>query len=133
MATYTLTECMARLKRLPEKVAERGVEIMKEEITDTTDGPGEPVHLADTVKATKNADGTYTISTNKYVGGGGYGVREVGAIIRKGRPALEARYAKVLRWKDSSGWHSAKSVGPAKPNDFVKRTKERLEIEDWHL
>lgn len=136
MATYTITEAMARLKGLPRRVGYRAVEIMKEEITNSTNGPGIPVHLADTVKMEEMANGTITVSTNKYTHGQ-YGIREVGAIIRKGRPALKPREDhgfKVLHWTDPfGGEHFAKKVGPAEPNEFVGRTLVRLERERWTL
>ena len=127
MATYTITEVMARLRNLPERVAQYAVEVMKEEVPY---GEGRNGHLRDTIKAEKMADGTYTVSTNKYTKGY-YGIREVGASVRKGRPGLTVRDDhgfNVLKWRDYNGeWHSAHSVGPADPNDFVKRTQKRVE------
>lgn len=129
MATYTITEVMARLRGLPEKIANRGVEIMKEEVPY---GLGIDGHLRDTITAKKMADNTYTISTHKYTHGY-YGIREVGAIVRNGRKPLEPRDDHGftwLRWENPIGVeHFAKKVGPADPNDFVKRTQERLEKE----
>ena len=87
MAEFTITECIAKLRRLPEKVAERAAEIMHDEIEATTNGPGIGGHLADTVKIGKYADGSYYVGTNKYTTGP-YGIREVGAIIQAGRPEL---------------------------------------------
>lgn len=145
MATYTITEVMARLKVFPEKMAKTAVEVMQDEIRISTHGPGIPVHLADTVKAEKLKTGEYVISTNKYPstnGGNGayYGIREVGAIIRKGRPALwpkhesqNKKHAPALRWEEHGKEIFRYSVGPATPNDFVARTKNRLEHIDWTL
>lgn len=141
MATYdSITDVMVRLRRLPEKVAERAVEIMKEEVPL---GPGIGGHLRDTIKAEKMADDTYTVSTNKYPstnGGNGayYGIREVGAIIRAGRPGLVPKHESrnphrppALRWEDPfTGAEVYRySVGPASPNDFVERTIKRLNAE----
>lgn len=123
MAEITVADCIARIRRLPEAVADRTVEIMRDEINSSTHGTGE---LAASVRKDKYADGTYYVETTKYVGGGIYGIREVGAIIRKGRPALWPRYAKTLHWRDESGDHFTKHAGPAQPNDFVTRTKNRV-------
>lgn len=147
MATYTVTEVLARLTRLPEVMANTAVEIMKDEIRISTNGPGIPVHLADTVRAERLTDNTYVVGTHKYPstdGGNGayYGIREVGAIIRKGRPALRPKHKSksknrppALRWEDPfTGEEIFRySVGPAAPNDFVTRTKNRLEHLEWTL
>lgn len=132
MADITITECIARIRKLPEEVADRAVEIMREEVPHVT---GE---LAKSVRKGKYADGTYYVETAKYVGGGIYGIREVGAIIRAGRKALRPRYGDWLVWKDphSNSWVKTKYSQPALPNadknggkDFVERTKDRVENE----
>lgn len=129
MATYdSITDVMVRIRELPEKVAERTVEIMKEEVPY---GEGLHGHLRDTIRADRMADGTYTVGTHKYTKGP-YGIREVGAIIRAGRPGLKPRDDhghEFLQWHDDDGWHMAKEVGPAKPNKFVERTIERINAE----
>ena len=129
MATWSITECMVRIRNLPEKVADLTAKTMKKEIDSSTHGEGRPVHLSDTIKVEKMANGTYTVSTNKFVGGYGYAVREVGAIIRKGRPALEPKWGDFLRWHDEDGWHTAKHVRSAPANNFVERTIEEVERE----
>lgn len=140
MATYSITEVMARLRGLPEQMANTAVEIMRDEIKISTHGTGE---LAKSVKAEKTAESTYTISTNKWVGGGIYGIREVGAIIREGRKPLDPRYKAALAFDPPPGWQGPISkktgqailahAGPARPNDFVARTKNRLEHLQWTL
>ena len=134
MADISVTDCIARIRHLPEAVADRTVEVMRDEINSSTHGTGE---LARTVRKGKYADGSYYVETAKYVGGGIYGIREVGAIIRAGRKALWPRYRDALRWEDESGVHFARppkdgtspAVGPAQPNDFVTRTKDKVEGE----
>lgn len=139
MAVYDITTVMARLKELPEKVADKAVEIMKDEIRTSTHGTGE---LERSVRAEKMADGTYTVSTNKWTTGP-YGIREVGALIRHGRPALEPRYKEALAFDPPPGWGGpvSKKTGQAilrhadaaTANDFVERTKNRLIHLDWTL
>lgn len=147
MATYTITEVMARITRLPEVIAQKAVEVMQDEIRISTNGPGIPVHLADTVRAEKLSDNTYAVGTHKYPSTDGnngayYGIREVGAIIRKGRPELWPKHASknptrppALKWEDPFTGEVVfrHAVGPAKPNDFVARTKNRLEHIEWTL
>lgn len=127
MANMSITECIARLRKVPERAAERAVDIMREEIEETTNGTGE---LAKSVKAEKYADGTYRVGTHKYTKGP-YGIREVGAIIQAGRPELYPRYKKALRWEDPyGGVVFAKYAGPVPyKNNFVERTKNQLEKE----
>lgn len=140
MATLTITEVLARIGKLPEAVADRAVEVMKEEV------PHYTWHLASTVRKERRADGTYSVGTHDYVGGGKYAIREVGAIVRAGRKELWPRYAKALEFDPPPGWDGpidrktglavighAKAVpsdaDKHKGKDFVERTQEKVEGE----
>lgn len=137
----SIDKVIARIRHMPEAMADRAVGLMKYYITISTHGTGE---LAASVRKGKYADGTFYVETHKYTKGP-YGIREVGAIISKGRPGLKprpdlnprkGRYSSKdperarLRWFDPSGdVHYAKEVGPAEPNDFLDKTVEHLEGE----
>ena len=136
MATLEIKDCIARIKRIPERLADEAVEIMKLEINGSTHGTG---HLASTVKKRKYADGTYGVGTNDYVGGGKYAIREVGWIIREGRPELWPRYGKLLKFPPPLNWDgpvsfdednvpyvTAKHAKAVKPNDFIGETVKVL-------
>ncbi len=141
MASLEITEVLARVKKLPAAVADRAVEVMKQEV------PHYTWHLASTVRKTKMADGSYSVGTHDYVGGGIYGIREVGAIVRAGRKELWPRYAKALEFDPPPGWggpidpvtglaviRHANAVDPtdAEKNggkDFVERTRDKVESE----
>lgn len=140
MATLTIAQVLVRLGKLPEAVAGRAVEVMKEEV------PHYTWHLASTVRADKRADGTYTVGTHDYVGGGIYAVREVGAIVRAGRKELWPRYGDALEFDPPPGWNGpidkvtglavirhAKAV-PSDADkhggkDFVERTRDKVQSE----
>lgn len=133
MADLTINDCIARIKRIPEHLADLTVDLMKAEINGSTNGTG---HLASTVRKRKYADGTYGVGTNDNVGGGGYAIREVGWIIREGRPELTPRYAKALAFPPPPNWNGPvandgyvylKHANSVKANDFLERTKEAVE------
>lgn len=137
MAELSVTEVIARIGRMPKAMAERTAVVMKEKIRQSTHGPGIGGHLADTVKVEQYADGTYYVGTNKFTSGP-YGIREVGAIIRHGRPELWPRYVKALAFDPPPGWQGRVSkkgkavighAGPADPNDFVEETVKEVESE----
>lgn len=128
MANYTISQALARLQHLPKKVGDRAKAIMQEEI------PKKTGELAESVKVEMYSNGEEVrVGPTKYVGGGQYGIRNLGAIVREGRPALDTRYARVLRWEDETGLHYATHVGKAKENDFIQKTINRLESEGFSL
>lgn len=128
----TIDKVIARIRRLPEAVADHAVDVMKEKINTLSKNPtGE---LASTVRKGKYADGSYYVETHKYTKGP-YGIREVGAIISKGRPELWPRYKKALAFPPPPGWDGPVSkkglvvIGHAQaadPNPFLERTKEEV-------
>lgn len=133
MASLTITKVMARIGKLSEATADRAVEIMKEEV------PHYTWHLASTVRKTKMADGSYSVGTHDNVGGGIYAIREVGAIVRAGRKELWPRYADALEFDPPPGWNGPidrrtglaviRHANAVPPNDFVTRTKDKVEGE----
>lgn len=133
MAELTIAQTIARIGRMPKAVADRTEGLMKYYIRISTHGDG---GLEKSVRQGQYKDGSYYVETSKYVGGGQYAIREVGAIIRAGRKPLWPRYKKALHWFDETGEHFARApkdgdsaVGPAKPNDFVERTIDHVEQE----
>ena len=139
MATYSPSEALARLRDLPNKFGQKAKEIMQEELPKRT---GE---LAASVTVVKTSEETVSVGPTKYVGGGIYERRSLGAIIRDGRPELYPKHpgrpsgdgkrghAAALRWEDDDGVHYRYHVNAAKPNDFLGRTRNRLRNVNWTL
>lgn len=139
MATMTITQVLGHLTGLKRNLGNKAAEIMTQRLKETTHGPGDPVHLYETIKVEERANDTVAITTNKYVGGGKYGIREVGAIIRKGRKELWPRYSRVLEFPPPPGWDGpidkktgmavAHHASKADPNDFVEYTMQKIREE----
>lgn len=134
MATFTVDGAIARLRRLPGKLGDRAKVIMQEEINKTTHKNSYgPSGLADSVTVRHGAWLDFvSVGPEKYVGGGKYKRYSLGTIVREGRPELWAKHNTkdgrpgFLKWEDMNGVHYARHVGPAEPNDFIQRTKDRL-------
>lgn len=122
MATFTIAEAQRRLRDLPKKVAERGRDIMREEIHDHAYRTGE---LEQSVRIRENGAGMWSVGPQKKVNG-----IYLGDIIRTGRRELFPKYAKALKWETEDGEvvfraHARATTG----YDYISATAERLQGE----
>lgn len=127
MATFTITEAQRRLRELPKKVAERGREIMREEIHDHAYRTGE---LEQSVRVRENGEGLWSVGAQKKVDG-----IYLSDIIVNGRKEVFPKHFTKnghpgrLRWWDGGepvfASHSPATTG----YDFVHETAERLRDE----
>lgn len=119
----TIDECIKRIDGFVDRVADRGVEIMKEEV---------PVGRTGALKASVNKESTgqYSRSVGSSNDHAGY--------VQYGRGAVTPKTAKALAWTEYSGTQTSihhgtpgafvfsKYSSPAPPNDFCGRTANKL-------
>lgn len=127
MATFTIAEAQRRLHDLPKKVAERGREIMREEIHDNAYKTG---GLEQSVRIRENGEGLWSVGAQKKVDG-----IYLSDIIVNGRKEVFPKHFTKnghpgrLRWWDG-GEPVFASYSPSTTGyDFVRETRDRLQDE----
>lgn len=129
MATFTLSEAISHIKGYGEKVAKTAAEIMQEEIASSTKKHGKGA-LAKSVKYERRSESEWAVGpagNGKSVGDHPYA-----AYVNYGRGPVHAKGkdhggADYLRFEIDNEVFYRKRVGPAEENDFVGRTKDRLQ------
>lgn len=106
----TLNEAIEKLQTLAQRVADTGVEIMREEVPKRTN------ELADSIFSEISGDTVFIGTEKAYAKYVEYGRGEVRPKGKKNGGA------NVLHWDDVF----AMRARPTKPNDFVGRTAKRL-------
>ena len=134
MATFTLEVAIERVREFGYKVSREAVEIMKQKVPKDTGELSKSVQIVG--ESHSLGSEIYYIATTKEVGGGKYKVYDLGSIVYYGRPALyplpDNKTGK-LWWEKGGVWHSARSVGPVPPRDYIAETIAELEKKDWSL
>ena len=134
MASITIDQAIKGILGLGGRVANRAVEIMKEEAAVRDDGSpvqhkvdgklGVP-RLVDSIRYEHRA------FSREYAIGPHVPHAE---FFRYGRGPVTPKSKKWLHWIEPGGADVFKKyVGPARPNHFIERTKERLEGEKFNI
>lgn len=134
MATFTISQAIMAIEAYGQKVADRAEAIMKEEV------PVRTGKLRDSITTTKVDSSTWIIepyATNEETG------FYYPAAVKNGRRAIykDPGALKIhgSLFKDppkrlsEDGYFFTHYVGPTQPNDFIKRTIDRLEKEHIEL
>lgn len=131
MADYSVEEAMARIEALPDKVAKRGVEIMKVEV---------PIGMTGNMKANVRAE-----STGKWTREVGSRVDYAKYVIYGRGPVHASGFNHGLRWMgyegrqtsvhhgDAGVLYARRTAGPAPENDYLTRTASALNAEHFTL
>lgn len=106
MADLTIDGAIEKLLQLPEKIGRAGAEIMRDEVPNKTGA------LAASVTYEVSGDTIFIYTDKPYA-----------KYVEYGRGEVRPVRAKALHWDDVFAMYSS----PTKPNDFVGRTKQRLE------
>lgn len=104
-----IDEAIAKMLSLPQRVADEGVAIMKEE------APRRTGELRESIISEVTGEQIF-IGTDK----------EYAYYVQNGRGEVTPKRRIWLHWEDPYGEVFTKRAGPAKPNDFVGRTAKRL-------
>lgn len=105
----TINEALLKLQNLPQRIADEGEQMMKDEVPIRT---GE---LHDSIHSEVSTSSVF-IGTSKHYA----------KYVEFGRGPVYPVQKKVLHWEDKYGDVFAMRAGPAKANDFVGRTARRL-------
>lgn len=134
MATITIDMAIKGILGLGGRVANRAVAIMKEEasvrddkspVKHKVDKPLGVPNLVDSIRA------DHSLFSSQYVIGPHV---PHATYFRYGRGPVHAKNKKWLHWIEPDGRDVfKKSVGRARGNHFIERTKERLEAEKFNI
>ena len=130
MASLSIEEAIKRIQKLGDKVAEQGKTYMKQELASHRRTGG----LERSITKQKINDNTWSVYTDKTVGGSGYGTYGQGRLILEGRGEIVPRRASVLHWKSRSGEDVfAMRASATDPDDFLGRTVNKLKAHHFDL
>lgn len=114
----TLDEAITKIQNLPQRIADEGVAIMKEEVPH-----GETGELSKSIFSDINGNTIFVGTEIEYAKYVVHGRREVRPNwMKDGKP----RKPFSLHWTQGGVDVFAMRSGPVKPNDFVERTAKRL-------
>lgn len=126
----TIEEAISRIQKLGDKVAEQGKTYMKQELAKHRRTGG----LEQSITKKKINDQTWSVYTDKTVGGNGYGTYGQGRLILEGRGEVFPRRAQALHWKSKKGEDVfAMRASATKPDDFLGRTVNKLKSHHFDL
>lgn len=126
----TIEEAISRIQKLGEKVAKQGQTYMQQELANHK----RTGKLEQSIKTQKINDNTWSVYTDRTVGGHGYGTYGQGRLILEGRGEIFPKRASVLHWKDENG-HDVYAMRSRKtdPDDFLGRTVNKLKKHHFDL
>lgn len=105
----TINEALLKLQNLPQRIADEGVDLMKQEV------PYDKGDLEKSIHAEVSTSSVFIGTDIHYA-----------KYVQFGRGPVYPVQKKVLHWEGKYGDVFAMRAGPAKANDFVGRTARRL-------